>query len=594
MSSESENYSSSNDSDSTYSESTEEYVPSEELKSDSDETTESEVEIVNRKVKSNKKEEELEDELEEEELEEGEEEELEEGEEEELEEGEEEELEEGEEEELEEGEEEELEEGEEEELEEGEEEELEEGEFEEDEEGEYDMQLLYLEKEHPELYEKFLEIRDYLVAEMPKIDVLLKTPMHMKDKARIIELFEMFCVCEPLTFEWIELKKQIKEMTERAVAKYNNDQKLDEEIKTKIEHELKELQKLSDYNEESFEQKIVLLNLPLQYKKILYKKYQLLQLTNPNSEEVGKLTEWLSTVVKIPFNKYLQIPGENVLSVLKDTLDREFYGMNTIKEQILIYVSNKLYNPNIRKYPLGLIGPPGTAKTSIALAISKALQFPFEQLSGGGLVHSDGIHGHAYTYVGSQTGDILKAIVRMQCMNGILFIDEFDKLPLEKNLNSILQLIDPVQNHNFKDNYVGDIPIDLSNIWYILSMNDAPPNQALKDRIYLVHIPGYTDAEKFQIMKHNTVPKLLEQYKLTVTFEDEVIHYIIRNTDGEGMRQCIHMLTDIICKILFIKQHPTIPLSFSTPLPENNIITMEIVNKLVKNNYTKTYNSMYI
>lgn len=457
-----------------------------------------------------------------------------------------------------------------------------------------DDELVLLEKENPELYEKFLEIRDFLVAEIPKIDVLLKTPMHIKDKARIIELFEMFCVCEPLTFEWIELKNQIKQMTEKAVAKYNSDQKLDTEIRKKIDQELDELKQMTDIREDSFEHKIVLLNLPLEFKNILYKRYQILQMTNPHSDEVGKLTDWLSTVIKVPFGVQLSIPGENVLAVLKDKLDSEFYGMNQVKEQILIYVSNKLYNPNIRKYPLGLIGPPGTAKTSIALAISQALNFPFEQLSGGGLVHTDGIHGHAYTYTGSQAGDIVKAMIRMKCMNGILFIDEFDKLPLEKNLNSILQLIDPVQNHNFKDNYIGDIPIDLSNIWYILSMNDIPPNQALKDRIYLVHISGYTENEKFQILKNNTIPKLLEQYKLQIELEDEVLYYIIRNSEGEGMRQCIHILTDILSKLVFIQQHPDIHLSFTTPIPSDRKITLDYVSKLIKSSHTKTFNSMYI
>ncbi len=471
---------------------------------------------------------------------------------------------------------------------------------EEEEEEFYDLleneHLVYLEQEHPELYEKFKEVRKYLVAEIPKIDTLLETPMHIRDKARIIELFEMFCVCEPLTFEWIELKNQIKDMTEKAVAKYNTHQTMDEEMKKRVETELEQLKKANTTEEETFEQTIALMKLPLKYKQMIYKRYASLDSMYDNGDETGKIVDWLSVVTKIPFGVYLQMPGEKVVHDLKEVLDMEFYGMQHVKEQILIYVSNKLYNPEAKTYPLGMIGPPGTAKTSIALAISKALQFPFEQLSGGGLIHSDGIHGHSYTYVGAQCGDLVKALMRMECSNGILFIDEFEKLSTEKNLNSILQIIDPVQNHHFKDNFVGDIPIDLSKVWFILSMNEVPENQALRDRIYCVHIQGYTDKEKFKILKHNVVPKLLEKYKLTCEVEDSALHYIIANTEGEGMRQCIHVLTNILCKIVFLERHPDIPVSFSMPLENTRRVDADRIRELLKETSTggKVFHSMYL
>lgn len=459
-----------------------------------------------------------------------------------------------------------------------------------------EYQLESLEKDNPELYKKFTEVREHLVSELPTIEKILETNMDLKDRAHIVELFEMFCVETPLTMEWMELKEQIRVAMEKAVTKYKVKEILEEDVKQKIEMEVKKLKTISAQEEDTYEHTIALMKLPLEYKKIIYRKFLMVENAYEINDEISKVMEWLSVITKIPFGIYLRIPGENVIMDLKYRLDKEFYGMEQVKEQLLIYVSNKLYNPEIKSYPLGLIGPPGTAKTSIALAISKALQFPFEQLSGGGLTHTDGIHGHSFTYIGAQCGDITKALIRMNCLNGILFIDEFDKLANEKNMNSLLQLIDPVQNHHFKDNYVGEIPIDLSHIWFMLSMNVIPENQALQDRIYCIQLNGYSEQDKLNIMRHNIVPNLLSKHQLNdIGIHDDVLYYIIRNTDGEGMRQCIHMLTNLLCKIVFTIRHPDIPTTFNKTRLTDNIIRLEMVKDWLKNSRTEqSFHTMYM
>lgn len=450
-----------------------------------------------------------------------------------------------------------------------------------------ELQLSLLKKENPKLYEKFLEIREYLVNDFPKIDVVLNANMYMKDKARIIEIFEIFCVSEPLTMEWLELKTQIKEMTACATAKYTCDKSIDSELRTKLKEELRQIKSMDTA---CTEYRIALLDIPVEYKSLLYKRYQTLQTTSTQNDEYGKMSDWIDTILKIPFGIYMKITGEHIIMNLKRKLDDEFYGLDSVKEQILIYVSNKLNNPEMKNYPLGLVGSPGCGKTSIALAMSKCLNIPFHQLSGGGLVSSDGIHGHSYTYVGSQPGDITKSLIRMKCMNGILFIDEFDKIPLEKSLNSILQLIDPVQNHNFKDNYVGDIPIDLSHIWYMLSMNKMPENQALQDRVFPITLSAYSHQQKFKILQQHTLPKMLIESKLDIQFEDDVLHHIVRSTIGDGMRQCIHMLKDIVCKVLFLKHHPDMDMSFRVDIIDT--VKMSMMSKLMKTNELP-FNTMY-
>jgi ATP-dependent Lon protease len=125
-------------------------------------------------------------------------------------------------------------------------------------------------------------------------------------------------------------------------------------------------------------------------------------------------------------------------------------------------------------------------------------------------------------------------------------------------------------------------------------MNKMPENGALRDRIFPIHIPAYTHQQKFQILKNHTIPKMLEQSKLEIVFEDDVINHIVRTAKGDGMRQCIHTVKDIVYKLVFLKNHPDMSVSFKVKLPENNYITMDIIQKLMSTKKEPTYQNMYV
>ena len=161
--------------------------------------------------------------------------------------------------------------------------------------------------------------------------------------------------------------------------------------------------------------------------------------------------------------------------------------MADIKEQILLFINSKLLNPDMKGCCLGLIGPPGTGKTSIARIIAEVLDYPFEQISFGGVTNTEFIKGHDFTYIGSQPGIIAKSLTRMKYKNGILFFDEYEKISANKDIvSTLLHITDPSQNNTFRDQYLSDITIDLSSIWFIYSMNEFPEDSALKDRIYSI------------------------------------------------------------------------------------------------------------
>lgn len=198
-----------------------------------------------------------------------------------------------------------------------------------------------------------------------------------------------------------------------------------------------------------------------------------------------------------------------------------------------------------------------THNTMIARTLSTALGFPFEQMSFGGVSGSEFLLGHDYTYIGSKPGEIAKSMIRMKYKNGILFFDEFEKVSTKKDvISTLLHITDFTQNNEFRDNYLGDIKIDLSNVWFIYSMNNVPEDPALRDRLFLIEVPGYTLQEKIDILIEYILPKALSNIGIdsnSIICDVESARYIIKNCDdSEGIRNIERCVKDIINKVQFL------------------------------------------
>ena len=311
--------------------------------------------------------------------------------------------------------------------------------------------------------------------------------------------------------------------------------------------------------------KILSLNTTMENKSIIYRRYEELLVLDTSNDEYPKLKHWLRWATNLSYDTIKETVVDNLTQFIKFAsykMDKELYGMKKIKEQILMFLSSKISNPNMRKSNLGLVGLPGVGKTSIARMIASLMDIGFEQISFGGVDKAEFLKGHDYTYIGSQPGEIVKCLSRMKHKNGIIFLDELDKASDNPEISAaLLHLVDQSQNFDFKDKFLGEITIDLSHIWYVGSMNKIPKDDALVDRWWIIEVEGYNLSDKIEITEKYLLPKALQNTKLSrdsIVFGENSTSYFINKVSSEmdkGVRTIQKYIFDLVNKISFLVTH---------------------------------------
>jgi TPR repeat protein len=376
---------------------------------------------------------------------------------------------------------------------------------------------------------------------MIKLANLYRNSVEFRDYTKAIS---MYTLAE--TFGFIEAKKEIQKIT-----------------KEKIKYDLKQFAELEG-GEKTLEDKILELNISEKYKMIIYERYKMESKPTIDS----KMIEWFDHVVKIPFGILNNIKSDDVsigqmLINVRKKLDEKLFGMNRIKEELMMILNNKLRTPQNCHNTIALVGSPGVGKTAIILALCNALNLPFYSISMGGKKDAAFFTGHDFTWQGSQPGVIISALQSMKCCNGIIFFDEVDKLTNNEQgmqvSNFLLHITDFTQNHRFIDEYIKQIPVDLSHIWFIFSMNDENKLDAtLRNRMTIVNVDGYNNTEKYNIIKNYTIPKFTQELHLEndLIFTDDIIEYIVKKTEKEeGVREVERNIKKILDKINILKSY---------------------------------------
>ena len=403
----------------------------------------------------------------------------------------------------------------------------------------------------------------------PTLEKILSAKIRFKRQKELFQWFFIYRYSFPNSEDRLILKDDINERLKR----YKNEFK--DYIRNK--KEFLDMERIEEQEKDIFvlKRKLFGIETTEENRRLLFQKFHELESRDYHDEEYYKLYYWFKKALELPYNKIVEIKSDDTTKLLqhiRSSLDKELFGMEKVKEQILLYVHNKLMFPSTQSQCLGLIGPPGVGKTSIALCLSTILNIPFEQISLGGITHADFIKGHDFTFVGSKPGQIASSLINLKCKNGILFMDEFEKISDNKDVvNSLLHITDTSQNKNFHDNFFGEIAIDLSNIWFICSMNEKPVDKALSDRIFYIKIEGYSKKEKIEIVKSYLLPQSLKNIGLKntdVSMDENIISTIIEKIASreEGIRLLKQGIQSIISKISFlVNNQKNLKVSFSLP-----------------------------
>ena len=212
---------------------------------------------------------------------------------------------------------------------------------------------------------------------------------------------------------------------------------------------------------------------------------------------------------------------------------------------------------------LGLIGPPGVGKTEIVRSVARIIKRPFEKISFGGIHDITVIKGSDSVYIGAHPGLIAKALKKMGVKNGILLLDEYEKACENPNIgNAMLDITDPDQNDEFRDDFFPELKIDLSQLWLTYSMNELPVNKALRDRLFVVKVKGYHQHEKVRIVIDHLFPKYLKNMGMPegcIKVPESVAAYLISRCSSyfeKGVREVNRGVQDLVRKLSFLINNP--------------------------------------
>ena len=382
------------------------------------------------------------------------------------------------------------------------------------------------------------------------------------DRKRIMEYLK---TVEPLKraemlLQDIYLEKerfQIERNLDLKVKKELDDNQKEFILKEKLKFIKEELGEYSskDVEVENLKKKIEQLDCPKKIKERLKYELDRYEKNSNLSPESNVIRDYIDWLLNLPWNNFTT--DNKDLKKVKEILDNSHYGLKEVKERIIEYLAVRQMNNNSNGPVICLVGPPGVGKTSLAISIAKAINRNFVKISVGGISDEAEIIGHRKTYIGASPGRIITSLKKAKTNNPLMLIDEIDKMNKDYHgdpTSTLLNILDKEQNKYFSDNYIEE-EFDLSNVLFILTANyieDIP--EALKDRLEIVNISGYTELEKVDIAYKYLLPKILKNNGLKENFvniNQDTILKIIRNyTKEAGVRELERQLDKIIRKIV--------------------------------------------
>lgn len=294
--------------------------------------------------------------------------------------------------------------------------------------------------------------------------------------------------------------------------------------------------------------------MPEESKEHVLKEANRLRYASPGSPEINVIRTYLDYCLDLPWGVYTD---EDIdIKNARKVLDQDHYGLKDVKERVLEFMAVRRLKKDQKGSILCLVGPPGVGKTSIVKSVAQSLQRNFVSMRLGGVRDEAEIRGHRKTYIGAMPGRIIVLMSKAGSQNPVFLFDEVDKLGSDYRgdpSSALLEVLDPAQNSDFIDHFI-EIPFDLSQVMFVTTANSVQAiPAALRDRMEVITIAGYTEEEKFHIAKRHLWPKQLALHGIApeqCTISDEGIYKIIQNYTREaGVRNLERSLAKIHRKV---------------------------------------------
>ncbi len=350
--------------------------------------------------------------------------------------------------------------------------------------------------------------------------------------------------------EVLELGSKIQSQVQSEVGKNQRDYFLREQLKA-IQRELGEGDDQTKEIEE-LREKIEAVGMPEGVKKEALRELDRLSKMPPAAAEYTVSRTYLDWIVALPWTKRTDEVID--LAKTKDVLDADHSGLDRAKDRILEYLAVRKLNPGVKGPILCFVGPPGVGKTSLARSIAQSLGRKFVRVSLGGMRDEAEIRGHRRTYIGALPGQVIQGLRRAESKNPVFILDEIDKLGADFRgdpASALLEVLDPEQNVGFRDHYL-DVPFDLSEVLFITTANYLDPiPPALRDRMEVLELAGYTEEEKLSIARDHLVGRQVPNHGLTakqIVFTEPGLRTIIRGYTREAGVRNLEREIGAICR----------------------------------------------
>ena len=318
--------------------------------------------------------------------------------------------------------------------------------------------------------------------------------------------------------------------------------------------------------------KDTILNIPTNdiNKSIILKHYNNMKRSSSDTTEYYKNQIFVDTSLSYPWNKSYNINDHvqnygisEFINLIKTNLDKEIYGMDSVKNEILNVVCKFITNPNSNRNNIALYGAAGVGKSKFIKVLSNVLNIPIKTVSLGGVKDSSFFLGHGYVYVESGPGKILQNIIDCKVNNPIIYFDELDKVSETDNGKDIFSflcyLTDPTQNNNFSDHYFYGMHFDLSKVFYIFTFNDINKiDKILLDRLNIINVEMPKEQDIIYIIEKHCIPEIITNIgiKIPVVFDTSSITYIIKHSKNainksitSGIREYYRIIEKILLEL---------------------------------------------